>query len=236
MIDIHCHILPEMDDGPERLETSLAMATIAAEDGIRTVIATPHADCNRVTHDSVLEGVYTLNRALQQRGVTLNILPGYEIPFHLIAELASTHTLAQSNYVLIEFPHMYVPGDALATVLQLIVRGSIPVIAHPERNREVLHNPDLMDSLVEAGAQLQLTASSITGDLGPDIQSIAHYLLKRNLVHFIATDSHSPSFRAPVLQKAYSIAVRLLGRSKADLLTTGNPEKIMAARNRPDLP
>jgi protein-tyrosine phosphatase len=235
VIDIHCHILPAMDDGPERLETSLAMAAIAAEDGIRTVIATPHADGIRVTPDKVRERVYTLNSALHQHGVTLNILPGYEIPFHLISELAPTHTLAQSNYVLIEFPHMYVPGDALVTVVQLITLGFIPIIAHPERNREVLHNPDLMDSLVEAGAHLQLTASSITGDLGPDVQSSAHYLLRKNLVHFIATDSHSPSFRAPVLQKAHSTAVRLLGRSKADLLTTGNPQKILAARNRPVL-
>jgi len=232
VIDIHCHILPEMDDGPEILETSLKMATIAAEDGIRTVIATPHTDGIRVNSDSVRTGVDHLNRALQHHGITLHILPGFEVPFHLITALAQKYTLAGSNYILIEFPHMYVPGDALATIFQLTARGFIPVIAHPERNRGVLSNPDQMEPLIEAGAHAQLTASSITGDLGPDIQWCAHYLLRKNLVHFIATDSHSPSFRAPVLQKAHAVAVKLLGRAKADLLTTGNPEMIVAARNQ----
>lgn len=235
MIDIHCHILPEMDDGPETLETSLKMASMAAEDGIRAIIATPHTDGIRVNCESVRAGVDHLNRALQQHGVTLHILPGYEIPFHLVTALAHTHTLAKSNYLLIEFPHMYVPGDALTTISRLTGQGFIPVIAHPERNGGILRNPDLMEPLMEAGALSQLTASSITGDLGPDIQRCAHYLLRKNLVHFIATDSHSPSFRAPVLQKAHAVAVKLLGRAKADHLTTGNPEKIVAARNQPPL-
>ena len=191
MIDIHCHILPGMDDGPDHLETSLSMARIAAGDGIGTIIATPHTDGIRVNRESVPDRVHDLNRELKRHHIDLAVLPGYEIPYHLLSELAPTHTLAGSNYVLIEFPHAYVPGDAPATVFRLLAQGFIPIIAHPERNRDILRNPDLLENLIEAGALSQLTAVSITGDLGPDIQQCAHSLLVRKMAHFIATDSQA---------------------------------------------
>jgi len=229
VIDIHCHILPDVDDGPLLLKSSLAMAAIAAADGITTIIATPHTDGIRVNRETVAAGVRHLNRELNLQAIPLNIVSGHELPYHLVPDLAGSHTLGNSKYVLVELPHAYFPGDTLRTVYGLLDRGLIPIIAHPERNNDILLKPELLRDPVESGALSQLTAASITGELGTDIRQCAHYLLERDLAHFIATDSHSPSFRSPVLRTAHSIAVRLLGRQRADLLTMGNPEKILRA-------
>lgn len=232
MIDIHCHILPGVDDGPLLLKSSLSMAKIAAGDGITTIIATPHTDGIRVNRQTVAALVERLNSELQRHAIPVRIAPGHEVPYHLVAELADTHTLAGSRYVLAELPHTCFPAGALRTVYWLLDRGLVPVIAHPERNTDILFDPDLLRGLVEAGALAQLTADSVTGELGTDIQRCAHYLLEHDLVHFIATDSHSPTFRKPVLRKAHGVAARLIGRQRADQLTRGNPEKILQNSDR----
>jgi len=226
VIDIHCHILPGIDDGPERLETSLAMASMAAADGIRTIIATPHTDGVRVHHAAVTQAVEELNHELESSRIPVTVAVGFEIPYHLLDSLAATHTLADSRYVLVEFPHGYIPRDAGQTLYNLIMQGLRPIIAHPERNGGVLTRPDRLAEFIDAGALAQLTAASITGDLGSDVQRCALYLLNRNLSHFIATDSHSPSFRQPVLGKARAVAEKILGQKEADLLVMGNPVKI----------
>ena len=230
VIDIHCHILPELDDGPQRMEISLAMASKAAQDGIRVIIATPHTDGTTVNSITVAAKVSELNNELTQHSIPLEVVAGYEIPYHLVADLATTHTLSESNYVLIEFPHTYVPKDAISTIYNLIAQGLQPIIAHPERNAAVLAQPDLMTELIEAGALSQLTAVSITGELGPDLQRCAIYLLKNSMAHFIATDSHSPNFRSPVLRKAHTFVTKLLDRKQADLLIIDNPAKILQDR------
>ena len=229
MIDIHCHILPGLDDGPQRLETSIAMASIAANDGIRVIIATPHTDGIRVNQDTVTRSVKELNHKLEHLDLPLEIVAGFEVPYELVPDLAATHTLDGSNYVLIEFPHTYLPSDALGTIYRLLDQGLQPVIAHPERNGGVLTQPDRLADLVQAGALTQLTAASMTGELGPELQRCSMHLLRNNMVHFIATDSHSPTFRSPVLRKAHTMAAKVLGKEQADLLTTGNPGKILRA-------
>jgi protein-tyrosine phosphatase len=227
LIDIHCHILAGMDDGPQRLEVSLSMAALAAEDGIKAIIATPHTDGIRVNRPSVEDAVRNLQDELIRLRIPLKIAAGFEIPYELADELAGSHTLAASNYVLLELPHYYVPADALQTVSRLLGRGLIPVIAHPERNSGIMVQPDRLAELVDAGALTQVTASSITGDLGPDTRRCAFHLLGAGLVHFIATDSHSPTFRVPRLKKARALAAKLVGPEQADALVSGNPAKIL---------
>lgn len=229
VIDIHCHILPGLDDGPQRLETSLAMASVALRDNIRVIIATPHTDGVSVNRDTVTAKVIELNSELEQLAMGIEIVAGYEIPYHLVAELAPTHTLAGSRYVLIEYPHTYIPGDARTTIQRLVQQGLQPIIAHPERNGGVLEQPDRLAESIQAGALTQLTAASLTGELGPDLQRCAMYLLSNGLVHFIGTDSHSPSFRTPVLKKAHTMAAKLVGREQADQLTMVNPGRILRA-------
>lgn len=231
LIDIHCHILPGMDDGPHLLEISLDMAKIALKDRIKTIIATPHTDGIRVNRDSVRVSVDRLNSELSRENIHLEILSGYEIPYHLVSELAVTHTLASSNYVLVEFPHNFIPVDALVTCYQLLDKGFQPIIAHPERNMRILQEPDTLEELLGSGAQAQLTAASITGALGPDIQQCAQWLLHKEFVHFIATDSHSPTFREPILSKAYKKVTKLIGKEKADTIFFHNPSKITEPNN-----
>lgn len=229
MIDIHCHILPGIDDGPEDLATSLDMAKIAAQDGIRVLIATPHTDGIRVNQDRVTAAVHALNLELQQRNLSLTVYPGFELPYHLAGKLATTHTLANNGrHVLIEFPAMHLPKGALNTFYPLIAAGQVPILAHPERNLGVLMNPDALKNMVDNGILVQITATSVTGELGPDVQRCAHYLLKKGWVHFLASDSHSPTFREPVLSRAVNIAARLIGPEKARALAGQNPGRILA--------
>jgi len=229
VIDIHCHILPAVDDGPLTMQTSITMASMATADGIRAVIATPHTDGIRVNRTSVAQSVAVLNKELQHQNIQLNIYPGYEIPYHLVAELGAEHTLAGSRYVLVEFPPNYVPQGAFNTLYNLTLSDLIPIIAHPERNAAILDQPDILQDFLEAGALTQITATSITGELGPEVQLCADHLLKNKMVHFIATDSHSPAFRAPVLGKAHARVKKILGRQQADLLFIDNPGRILQA-------
>ncbi|MHB8809916.1 MAG: tyrosine-protein phosphatase [Desulfobulbaceae bacterium] len=228
MIDIHCHILPALDDGPRSMDLSLAMAEIAVKDGIEVIIATPHADGTLITPARLDAAVRDLNRALSARHLPLTVVPGFELPHYLALDLAPTHTLAGSNHVLVEFPFDILPGDAPALISTLIGRGFQPVIAHPERNGEIIADPRLLTEMISAGAQVQMTAASITGELGPDCQRCAHYLLRRGLAHFIATDAHSPTFRTPVLSRACAVARKLLEPDRVALLVEGNPRKILS--------
>jgi protein-tyrosine phosphatase len=230
VIDIHCHILPGIDDGPQTLATSVAMAKLAVRDGIRALIATPHTDGVRVSRDRVAAAVHDLNRELRRQDLALTVYPGFELPFHLAAELAAAHTLADNGrHVLIEFPPMHLPQGALNTFFTLIAAGQVPVLAHPERNLGVLMNPDLLKEMVENGILVQITAASVIGEMGPDVQRCAHHLLKQGWVHFLATDSHSPTFREPVLGRAVKIVTRLIGQEQARALVEQNPGQILAA-------
>jgi len=222
VIDIHCHILPGLDDGPRSLDISIAMAAAAAEDGITAIIATPHTDGIRINHDTVPESVHRLNEELKRQKISVEVYPGYEIPSSKTASLAHNHTLAGSKYFLLEFPHTHLPADAALIIASAISHGLQPIIAHPERNPDILFRPDLLADLVAAGAFSQVTAVSITGELGIDVQRCAHHLLSRNLVHFIATDSHSPSFRRPVLSEARRIVRRLADEETAARLFLHN--------------
>ena len=226
MIDIHCHILPGLDDGADRLKTSLAMAAMAVRDGITTVIATPHTDGVIVNQKVVQQAVDRLNTELANRGIELKVVAGYEIPAELVCGLQSL-TIGDTPYILVEFPHQYLPEDAAETLYTLVQAGRKPIIAHPERNGSVLRNPDLLRELVAVGGMVQLTAASVTGDFGPDILHCANYLLRNQLVHFLATDSHSPTFRKPVLTPARKAAARLIGREEADKLVIDNPKAIL---------
>ncbi|MEN8140632.1 MAG: CpsB/CapC family capsule biosynthesis tyrosine phosphatase [Thermodesulfobacteriota bacterium] len=227
MIDIHSHILPGLDDGAADLDTALAMARMAVADGIIGMIATPH-----ISHDSALareeiaRQVAALNAALAEQGISLAIYAGAEVP--LGHELAgSSYLLHNGPYILVEFPHSHIPGNAAEQLFALRCAGLIPIIAHPERNGEVLREPERLVELVAAGALSQLTAESLTGELGSQVQQCSHYLLRKKLGHFLATDCHSLRFRRPKIKKALKIARRLLGKDPAQRLVGANPEAVI---------
>lgn len=231
MNDVHCHILPAIDhDGPPHLEDVLEMARIAVSDGIRTIVATPHI--KEVVHqpESICDHVARLNAALQESGIPLEILPGAEVSSMLNTAMLQNYTLNGSEYVLLEFPHSHLPQNAGELIFDAILAGLTPIIAHPERNPSVVLRPELLFDLVEAGSLVQVTAESLTGGFGPEARVCAEYLLKKQAVHFLATDAHSPTWRRPVLSQGLKVAARHVGEAAARCLVTTNPAAVIAGK------
>lgn len=232
MIDIHNHILPGLDDGSQSLEESLEMARMAVSEGISTVIATPHhwkgpfVNCAAIVKDAVR----FFNESLKKHQIPLEIRCGQEIHVYprLIDDLYDNKllTLAESPYLLIEFPSSRIPGRIEDMFHELAVLGLTPIIAHPERNREIAEHPDKLGELVARGALCQVTSHSITGRFGSGAQSAAMNLCRRNLVHFIASDAHNVTDRPFHLPQASEMVRKQLGGDYADYFQQ-NAQRLM---------
>ena len=217
MIDLHCHILPDLDDGPESIEESLVMARRAFSDGIRTIVATPHTLNGTYlnTPSKTLQYVDNLNLALSQNEASLTILPGADV--HICPGMAEKVLKGEAftingtgRYVLVEFPYQTIPDGSQDELFKLKVNGITPIITHPERNFELLGNMELIYSFIETGSLIQVTAMSVTGDFGHEAMEYSHKLLELRLVHIIATDAHSADRRPPVLSEAVEVAATVL--------------------------
>lgn len=210
MIDIHTHILPGMDDGAQTMDDAIAMAKAAADEGITTIIATPHHQNGNYDNpkSSILALAAELNDELKQRGIALTVLPGQEVRLHgdLLDGVVrhEVMALADTPYILIEFPPDHVPRYAEQLLFDVQLKGLMPIIAHPERNAEIIENPDQLYQLIKHGAFAQLTASSITGHFGKKIKTFSFQLIEANLAHFIASDAHNLKTRPFRLRQAYS--------------------------------
>lgn len=234
MIDIHCHILPGLDDVAKSIEESLEMANAAVKQGIRTVIATPHHKNNTYENPKpvILEKVAELNHALQLANTPLTVLPGQEIRIYgEVVEDVQKHeilSLANSNYFLIELPSGHVPRYTERLLYDLQLEGMIPIIAHPERNQELIENPDLLYQFVKKGALTQITAGSVCGKFGKKIKGFSQQLIESNLTHFIASDAHNLVNRTNMLAEAFKQIKSRYGndmvymfKENAELLVTG---------------
>jgi protein-tyrosine phosphatase len=253
MIDIHTHILWGLDDGARTIDDSLEMCQIAYRDGIRTVVATPHTLNGLYQNDrpSILGKVRELNAALlhseiqnpkssfRNRNSPITILPGADV--HLCEETlrqlegGKVTTLGDGGkYLLIEFPFHAIPYGTEEMLFQVITRGIIPIISHPERNLEVEQNPRRYHKMIQMGCLGQLTAMSLTGGFGPSIKRLAEKLLAKRLVHLIASDAHSADGRPPILSDGVCAAEKIVGREEALRMVTEYPEAILEGR-RPEV-
>ncbi len=212
MIDIHCHILPGIDDGAKTIEDSVAMAKTAVTDGITTIIATPHHQNGRYINEgsSIIERVQELNDELTKQNIPLTILPGQEprIYGELVQDYEKGHVLTLNDgkkYVLIEFSSSQVPKYAEQLLFDIQLQGLNPIIVHPERNAQIMEQPDILYNFVKKGALTQVTASSVTGHFGKKIQKFSQQLIEANLTHFIASDAHNTSGRTFRLNEAYDL-------------------------------
>ncbi|MDP7978338.1 tyrosine-protein phosphatase [Bacillus sp. WLY-B-L8] len=212
MIDLHCHILPSIDDGAGTLTDSLAMAQKAAAEGIHTIVATPHHQNGKYINEraEILHQVKQLNEALQEHDIPLTVLPGQEVRLYgdLLAdyEAGKILTLNETNkYILIEFPSNHVPRYAEQMLYELRVKGMIPIIVHPERNAELIERPEKLYNLVNKGALTQVTAGSLLGNFGKKIKKFSMQLVEHNLTHMIASDAHNTTTRAFHLQAGYDV-------------------------------
>ncbi len=244
MIDLHCHILPGLDDGPQTMEESIRMCRIAYQDGIRTIVATPHT-LNGVYQNgrsTILTRVEELCSELrtQNSELPLKILPGSDV--HLCettlqqVDQGEAITIGDGGkYIMIEFPSQAIPYQAERVLFQLLGRGLIPIISHPERNLEIWKRPGRYYEIIKMGCLGQVTAMSLTGEFGPKVRQWAEKLLKSWLVHFIASDAHSGNGRPPILSAAVKAAAKIVGKKEAKKLVTEYPKAILEGR-RPKIP
>ncbi len=228
MVDIHSHILPGLDDGPENLDVSIDMARMARDNGIKDIIATPHYISYDTENDrSRVDGkAARLLRALKNKGIDINIHPGNEVYLDAsvpeLLDKGTIHTLAGSRYILVEFPMTEIPHCANKVLYDIFIRGLVPIIAHPERNIALIEKPEMLIDFLNRGCLAQVNSSSITGVFGRKVKETAMLFIKHNQVHFAATDAHSCRGRSPRLKEANEIVKEHFGQEKADILFCKN--------------
>jgi protein-tyrosine phosphatase len=239
VIDLHSHILPDIDDGARSLEDALGMARAAVADGITTIAATPHVRVDYPTSASTMErAVGELRAALADERIGLELLPGGEIALDSLDllgadELARFGLGGSRSYVLLEFPYEGWPVALPSIVLGLRTRGITPVIAHPERSRAVQADPARLRPIALSGALCQLTAASLDGRLGRRNRDAGFELLERGLAQLVASDAHTPDIRGIGM----SGAVDALGDpALARWLTETVPAAIVAGEPVPPKP
>lgn len=230
MIDIHCHILPGIDDGPSDMTESIKMARTAADDGITTIVATPHLKDRVYTAGIILAGVAELNRQLADHKIPVKILRGADINVMLTTPMLEDYTINGTRYLLFEFPHTHMPGNAGQIIFNAMSDGLHPIITHPERNPSVIRDPDIIIDLRDTGPLVQITAGSLTGHFGPESRECALYLLRKGAVDIIATDAHSNDDRRPVLSEGLQVAEKIVGREYASRLVEANPLAVIEGR------
>jgi protein-tyrosine phosphatase len=239
MIDIHCHILPGLDDGSPDLEESLAMLRVAEADGIDTIACTPHvADgVHNNDIDTIRRAVAELESAARAAGIAIRLVPGGDV--HVSADLSAMHkagrlpTLNGTNYFLLEFPHEMVPPNIENVLFDWQIAGLIPILTHPERNAELARNVPRIVDLVCRGVLMQVTADSITGAMGAEAEHAALAMLASRCVHFIASDAHSSTWRRPALSGARDRVAQLAGPEAAKILVHDNPARVLAGEPVP---
>ncbi|NIL97068.1 MAG: hypothetical protein GTO53_05925 [Planctomycetales bacterium] len=236
-VDIHCHLLPGIDDGARDWDESLAMAELAVADGVQTILCTPHqlGSYRQNTAADVRQRVRQLDALLRERQIPLNVLPGADVRIEpdLVAELQADRVLTlgdQGRHVLLELPHdLYLPLDPLVEALRGV--GLQSILSHPERNQGILRQPSLLTQLVSAGCLMQVTAGSLLGTFGPSVQQFSQKILQEGLCHFLATDAHGATARRPRLQAAFRRATQLVGTEYARRICCENPGRVASGKS-----
>lgn len=236
--DIHCHLVPGIDDGAKSLDESLAMARLAVDEGIETVICTPHQCGNsRVLGDDIRAQVADLQTQLDHAGIALNVLPGADVRIEpgLVAMLRSSTVVSLADrmrHVLLELPHeVYLPLEPLLEELRSA--GMDGILSHPERNAGIMARPEILVRLVDDGCLTQVTAGSLNGTFGPASQQLAEQWVSQGLVHFVATDAHGARARRPLMKLAYEKCVQLAGERAAQQMCGVHPAAVAAGREVP---
>lgn len=233
MIDLHSHILYGIDDGAKDEGMTLNMLRQAEEDGISTIVATPHfvVGANNYTRESLLARFNDVTCLIDEKNINVKLFLGNELfldeyIFDAV-ENKESYTLAGTSYLLLELP---MSGKSLWTekvLYQFIERGYKPILAHPERYIEVLKNPGLLVPLIEMGCLMQINSSSINGVHGSEIKKMAKFMLENGMAHIVSSDGHSDKRRNAKLSAAYETVLKIVGREKADNLFSINPNKIL---------
>lgn len=223
MIDLHCHILPGVDDGARNLEESLAMANKAVSQGITHILCTPHHLNGKYENKAadVIQKVEQLQLELEKRQIPLTLLEGQEVRINgALLEEIEQHTILftdlTDHYILIEFPTMDIPAYTEKLFYELFSKGYTPVIVHPERNAKFREDPNLLLPFIEMGVLTQLTAPSIVGVFGKEIKKTALQMMAHNLLHMVASDAHGVERRNFYLKEAYELIEQKFGGQRVE--------------------
>lgn len=234
MIDIHCHILPDLDDGASSLEEALEMARIAAESGVTDIIATPHFRGEMESLEMIDEidrRCYVLREALIRNEIPVRIHKGAEIlctpQTPTMARQGLLPTLGDTQYVLTEFYFNESFGFMDSCLRKLAVCGYTPVVAHPERYEAVQWDPEMLWGWSDAGYVLQINKGSILGTLGAGAEQAAHELLEMGMAHLFASDAHSCDRRTPNMDGLRRWAQECCDPECANILLRENPAQIL---------
>ena len=234
MIDLHNHIIPNLDDGSRSLEISLSMLRHAAEQNITDVVNTvhyqsPRMDGKRIEYDLVKDKINQLQAELKKHNIPIKLHMGAEV-FYLpnLMELKDNPllTFGHGKYMLVEFPFEQVPGGCREVLFQLKMADVTPIIAHPERIKPIQEDISIVRKFIRSGCIIQVDAGSLTGSLGVSSKKASLEILRQGLCHIIGSDAHDDNHRNFLLLEALGIAEELLGEKAVNLVTM-NPQKIL---------
>lgn len=233
MIDTHLHILPGVDDGPETLEEALTLARVLVQEGVHAAIATPHYNDEFPSHTAaeIRERVEDMQLALDRHGIPLIVFVGHEalIKAGLVEDIQMGRcaTLNGSCYLLLELWNRQWIPETERVIFELRANGIVPIIAHPERYYAIQREPNRLTGLLQQGALAQLVASSLTGMQGNSARRCAETLLKKGLIHCIASDAHGLQRRSPGVTHGLKRAIELVGQAKVHQLIETRPALIV---------
>ncbi|MEO6923256.1 MAG: CpsB/CapC family capsule biosynthesis tyrosine phosphatase, partial [Bryocella sp.] len=241
MVDIHHHLLPDLDDGSTSLAVSLDMARMAVADGITHVVCTPHASNHWAFEpERIMASFAELSSALDRENIPLTL--GLGCDFHLSSDNVddafrnpTKYTINGKQYLLVELPDVLLQGGTGETLHNLRVSGIVPILTHPERNLTLQKNTDRLAAWMRDGLLVQITAGSVLGKMGRDAERTAHQLLADHWVHFLATDAHNTTSRPPQMRKAHELIAKKYGAEYAEALTIHNPAAVFSGKALPQL-
>jgi protein-tyrosine phosphatase len=234
MVDVHCHVLPGLDDGARTVDEALSMARMAAADGIGVIVCTPHITPGIYDNDAkaIATAVAMLQRHVDEAGIAVRLLAGADV--HVTPDLLAgltrgiLPTIAGSRYFLLEPTWHVVPPRMDAMVKGLVAAGYVPVLTHLERMNWIRRHYDLAARLRRLGAVIQITAGSVTGHFGREARYWSERLLDDGLVDVMASDGHNTTGRPPVLSPARDAAATRVGEEEATRMVAGRPAAIIA--------
>lgn len=235
MFDLHNHLLPGIDDGAPDLDTALQLAKIAVADGTTHLVCTPHIHPGRYdnTPETIQAALALFQHGLLEHNIPLKVAAAAEVRFGMELMIGvKTKTIPflgqwqDKNVLLLEFPHGEMPFGAERLTKWLLQHDVIPMIAHPERNKGLMREPNKLIPFIEQGCLLQVTSGSVAGHFGQAAQDLAIELLEKNWVTILASDAHNIEHRPPILTTGLAVATEILGTDAAQCLVMDNPQHI----------
>lgn len=235
MLDIHCHVLPELDDGAGNMSDAIEMVSLAAASGMKGIIATPHSNVPggfrnfwSVETENKLD---RLREEIKKRNIPLKLYAGQEIylapGFMELLREGKLITLNGSRYMLVEFSEDEHANVAYRKIQQIAAENYIPIVAHPERYGFVIEFEDAVYRMKDAGALLQVSRCSLNGMFGSVVQRVAMDIVESFHADFVASDAHSPYRRTPRLADVHEYISENISQEYADMLIKSNPEKVI---------